>query len=52
MAGVVIFNLLSGPPMFKASLVATGEARNVSNILGSTEADGGTEYKVGTDMAR
>eukprot|EP00873_Tetraselmis_striata_P024293 jgi/Tetstr1/444557/TSEL_000287.t2 len=41
MAGVIILNLLSGPPMFKAALVATGEARNMPGalLMSSKEAD-------------
>ena len=46
MAGVIILNLLSGPPMFKTALVTVGEARNVLNLTGSSVCDEGTEYKV------
>jgi hypothetical protein len=41
MAGVIILNLLSGPPMFKSSLIATGEARHMLSklLISSKEAD-------------
>lgn len=37
MAGVVIMNLLTGPPLFKAAVVAAGESRAASLPVLQTE---------------
>uniref|UniRef100_A0A061RDT3 Sodium hydrogen exchanger n=1 Tax=Tetraselmis sp. GSL018 TaxID=582737 RepID=A0A061RDT3_9CHLO len=50
MAGVIMLNLLTGPPMFKSSLVMLGEARTVPNIMGSHEVDAEYEGEARTSI--